>query len=99
GFMPPTYQGTKFRGDKTRVLYLAPPAPAAAARQRAKLDFIQALNRRHQAARRQDSDLEARIAAYELAYRMQAAAPEAVNLAEETEETKRLYGLGEPHTE
>src|SRR5438552_3651106 len=70
GFMPPTYQGTRFRGEKTPVLYLAPPAPAGAARQRAKLDFIQALNRRHQAARRQDSDLEARIAAYELAYRM-----------------------------
>src|SRR5262249_46208483 len=47
----------------------------------------------------EDTDLEARIAAYELAYRMQAAAPEAVDLARETEETKRLYGLDRRETE
>jgi hypothetical protein len=97
GFMPATYQGTKFRNGKTPILYLDPPS--AGSRQRAKLDFIQELNRRHRQQRIEDDDLEARIAAYELAYRMQAAAPEAVDLAQETEETKRLYGLDQQATE
>jgi hypothetical protein len=99
GFMPPTYQGIKFRGEGSPVLALAPPQPMAADQQRTKLDFIQELNRRHAAARAHDDELEARIAAYELAYRMQAAAPEAVDLSQETEDTKRLYGLDDPHTQ
>jgi hypothetical protein len=99
GFMPPTYQGTKFRGGKAPVLHLAPPPDAAGAAQRGKLDFIQELNRRHRQARADDDELEARIAAYELAYRMQASAPEAVDLAQETEETRRLYGLDRKETE
>jgi hypothetical protein len=99
GFMTPTYQGTKFRDGKTPVLHLAPPRPADDDRQRAQLDFVQELNRRHRQMRPDDDDLEARIAAYELAYKMQASAPEAVDLAQETEETKRLYGLDRPETE
>jgi hypothetical protein len=103
GFMPPTYQGTKFRSEQTPVLYLTPAeskshASGGKAGQRRELDFIQALNRRHQAARPEDEDLEARIAAYELAYRMQAAAPEAVDLSQESEDTRRLYGLDDSHT-
>jgi arylsulfatase A-like enzyme len=97
GFMPPTIQGTKFRDGKSPILYLDPPGSAA--RQRTKLDFVQDLNRRHHEKRQEDDDLEARIAAYELAYRMQAAAPEAVDLSRETEETKRLYGLDDRATE
>jgi hypothetical protein len=99
GFMPATFQGTRFRDGKTPILHLEPGADAGGPAQRAKLDFLQELNRRHHAARREDADLEARIAAYELAYRMQAAAPEAVDLARETEETRRLYGLDEKVTE
>jgi len=99
GFMPANYQGTRFRDGKTPILHLAPPADASGSAQRAKLDFVQELNRQHLQARREDSDLEARIAAYELAYRMQAAAPEAVDLSRETEETRRLYGLEEKTTE
>jgi hypothetical protein len=99
GFMPPTCQGTKFRGDGMPVLALAPAHPRSATQQRAKLDFLQALNQRHRAARPEDEELEARIAAYELAYRMQAAAPEAVDLSQETSETRRLYGLDDRHTE
>ncbi len=95
GFMPPTFQGTRFRPGKEPILYLAPSGAA----QRGKLDFLQELNRRHRALRPEDAELDARIAAYELAYRMQAAAPEAVDLARETEETKRLYGLDRPETE
>jgi hypothetical protein len=93
--MPPTYQGTKFLAGKTPVLYLDP----AGQRQRAKLDFLQELNRRHLAQRREDAELEARIASYELAYRMQSSAPEAVDLAGETEATRRLYGLDRKETE
>jgi hypothetical protein len=98
GFMPATYQGTKFREGESPILYLAPPS-VAAREQRAKLDFIQQLNRRHRLRRTEDDRLEARIAAYELAYRMQAAAPEAVETRRETQETLALYGIDQPETE
>ncbi len=97
GFIPATFQGTKFREGKSPVLYLDPASNKDA--QRAKLDFIQDLNRRHREQRKEESELEARIAAYELAYKMQSSAPEAVELAQETEETKRLYGLDKKETE
>ncbi len=99
GFMPTTYQGTRFREGKVPVLDLEPPPGASRDAQRAKIDFLQELNRRHQSARREDTELEARIAAYELAYKMQSAAPEAVDLARETQETHRLYGLDNKTTE
>jgi hypothetical protein len=99
GFMPSTYQGTRFRSGKTPILHLHPPQKETDTKaQRSKLDFIQELNRRHRAARTEDSDLEARIAAYELAYRMQAAAPEAVDLTRETAAIRKLYGADDPAT-
>src|SRR5439155_13289492 len=98
GFMPAAYQGTRFRSGKTPVLYLD-PADAVPGQQRAKLDFLQELNRRHRKGREDDSELEARIGSYELAYQMQKSAPEATDLARETEETKRLYGADRPETE
>jgi hypothetical protein len=98
GFMPAAFQGTKFRDGKLPILHVAPPEAMAPARQRQKLDFIQQLNRRHYEAREDDDRLEARIASYELAFRMQAAAPEAVDLAGETAETRALYGLDERST-
>jgi uncharacterized protein (DUF1501 family) len=67
-------------------------------RQRRTLDLIGGLNAHHLEARGADSELEARIRAYELAYRMQSAAPDAVDLAGETEETRTLYGLDRPAT-
>jgi hypothetical protein len=99
GFMPSTFQGTRFREGKDPVLYLQPPAVSEGAAQRGKLDFLQELNRKHLETRREDSDLEARIASYELAWRMQTAAPEAVDLARETDETKKLYGFEDKTTE
>jgi hypothetical protein len=99
GFIPSSFQGTKFREGKTPVLHMEPAVPTSTAQQRAKLDFIQELNRHHREARQEDDNLEARIASYELAYRMQAAAPEVVDLTKETEETKRLYGLDNKDTE
>jgi hypothetical protein len=107
GFMPATFQGTRFRDSGAPVLHLRPepltpnPSPQqseGSLAQRAKLDFVQELNRRHLAERSEDAELEARIAAYELAYRMQSAAPEAVDLASETSETRRLYGLDDKTT-
>jgi hypothetical protein len=97
GFMPATYQGVRFRAGKTPILYLEPPQSDPG--QRSKLDFLQELNRRHLKGREEDSELEARIASYELAFQMQKSAPKAVDLSRETEETKRLYGLDRKETE
>jgi hypothetical protein len=98
GFMPATYQGTHFTPGKTPILYADPPAGMSFDRQRAKVDYINELNG-YYAARRGDRDpIEARIAAYELAYRMQSSAPDAVDLSRETAATQRLYGLDRPDT-
>jgi hypothetical protein len=99
GFMPSVYQGTKFRDGSTPILHLAPPAGISPARQRHKLDFVRELNELHRERRPEDDQLEARIAAYELAYRMQSAAPKVVDLSDETAETRRLYGLDQKETE
>lgn len=99
GFMPATFQGTRFRNGKNPVLHLSPPPELAGRLQRSKLDYIQQLNRKHLETRSADLELEARIATYELAFRMQAAAPAAVDLAEETPETQALYGLDDKATE
>lgn len=99
GFMPATYQGTQFRTGASPILHLDSPPEIDARQQRSKLDFLAELNRKHASARPEDTELAARIAAYELAYRMQSAAPEAVDLADETEETKELYGLNDKRTE
>ncbi|WP_435007673.1 DUF1501 domain-containing protein [Tundrisphaera lichenicola] len=92
-WLPATFQGTPFRKDGTPILHLAPPGSITEAQQKAKLGLIADLDRIHAAPRSDDSRLAARIAAYELAYRMQAHAPEAVDLSNESEETKTLYGL------
>jgi arylsulfatase A-like enzyme len=99
GFMPATYQGTRLAHGKTPFLDVAPALPVTDVRQQGKLDFIQRLNHRHRDERPEDDKLEARIASYELAYRMQAAAPEAVDLSTETAETMHLYGVDRPETE
>jgi hypothetical protein len=92
GFMPATYQGTLFRQGANPILNLH-PADGDTDRQRAKLDLLHELNEHHRAARADDSLLAARMNAYELAFRMQAAAPDAVDLSRESEETKEAYGL------
>ena len=101
GFLPGTYQPTVLRGTGAPVLYLE--SPASGARQptrsdrRQILDMVQSLNRDHLAARGGDADdLAARIASYELAFRMQSAVPDAVDMARESNATKSLYGLDDP---
>jgi hypothetical protein len=98
GFLPAVYQGTQFRNEGAPIFHLAPPAGVSPEQQRSKLDFLAKLNRHFGADKSEDTDLEARIDAYELAYRMQAAAPEAVELTRESEATRRLYGLDHPDT-
>jgi hypothetical protein len=96
GFLPATYQGTTMRAGANPILDLR--SPQSSARQRATLDLIQQMNAAHQAQRAADSVLEARVKAYELAFRMQSAAPEAVDISRETEATKKLYGIDEEKT-
>jgi len=98
GFLPATYQGTQFRQGDTPILHLKPPAGINDARQRAKLDYLKQLNQTFGADKQDDTELEARIRAYELAFQMQSSGPEAVDLAKETEATRTLYGLDEPDT-
>ena len=98
GFLPATYQGTLLRNDGVPILDLANPETIGAEQQRSKLDLLTALNRHYAADKTEDSELEARVQAYELAYRMQSVAPEAVELAGESEATKKLYGMDEEAT-
>jgi hypothetical protein len=99
GFMPAVYQGTRFQNGPVPIEDLRTPAAVGDARQRAKLDLLAAMNRRHADARADQSDLEARIRSHELAFRMQAHAPEAVDLSTESAATRELYGLDDARTE
>jgi Protein of unknown function (DUF1501) len=92
GFLPAVHQGTNLRPGSTPIPDLRRPTGLDTDAQRQILDYAQSLNRAHHEARPDDRELDARIAGYELAYRMQSAAPEAVDLARETEATRRLYG-------
>jgi hypothetical protein len=99
GYLPATFQGTTFRSGATPVADLRPQASIRLSQQQGTLDLLRTLNRRHAAERGADSPLEARIESYELAFRMQAAAPAAVEFADETAETLALYGIGEKETD
>ncbi|HYZ87064.1 MAG TPA: DUF1501 domain-containing protein [Bryobacteraceae bacterium] len=98
GFLPAVYQGTLFRNEGAPILDLAPPDTINDVQQRSKLDLMKALNARFGVDKQEDTELEARISSYELAYNMQKAAPEAVNLSKESEATKRLYGMDQEET-
>jgi hypothetical protein len=98
GFMPAVYQGTRFNAGVEPIANLNPPDGVGESQQRGKLDYLSELNRSHALTRRQQSELDARIASYELAFRMQAEAPEAVEISAETEATRQLYGMGEKET-
>jgi hypothetical protein len=98
GFMPAVYQGTRITASSEPIPNLNTPEGVSDAEQRGKLDFLNSLNRDHAATRRLQTELDARIASYELAFRMQAEAPEAVDLSAESEATKKLYGIEEKET-
>jgi hypothetical protein len=98
GFLPALYQGTVVRPRAPRILNLDPPKRLQGAVQEKFLDFLDGLNQQHLDQHPGELDLEARIASYELAAKMQTAAKEALDLSGETEETRRLYGMDEPAT-
>jgi Protein of unknown function (DUF1501) len=98
GFLPAVYQGTQFRQGPTPIFHLAPPETVGDDQQRNKLDLLAQINKRFSESRTDDTELLARLNSYELAYRMQSAAPEAVDLAKESEATKKLYGIDNPAT-
>jgi len=99
GFMPAAYQGTVFRSSGTPILDLKPPEAVGEGSQRARLDLLKKLNEMDAVAHPGNSELAARIESYELAYRMQGVAPEAVDLSRESEATRKLYGMDNPVTE
>lgn len=98
GYMPASYQGTLFRSGGSPLLDLATPAGVSAAAQRRSLDLLQTLNETHLARHPNATELMARIESYELAFRMQTAAADAVSFADETRATLDLYGVDEPRT-
>jgi hypothetical protein len=98
-FMPAAFQGTRLGSGAQPIANLRPPQEISVVRQRGKLEFLHQLNRRHLQRRFDQSELDARIRSYELAFRMQAEAPEAVDLASEGDETRSLYGFDDRKTE
>ncbi len=99
GYLPAAYQGTLFRSTGSPILDLDLPNSVDRKQQRTEFDLLKKLNQQHLAQRPGASELEARISAYELAFRMQAEAPRIVDLSKESEATRRMYGLDNPTTE
>jgi hypothetical protein len=91
GFLPAVYQGTVFRSGSSPIINLNPPPGVTPERQRRTLDFLQSMNEMDTLDT--DTEMAARISSYELAFRMQSHAPEAVDISKETDATRKLYGL------
>jgi len=100
GFMPATHQGVRIDGGSDEpIANLNLPPGYADQRQRQKLELLQHFNRQHARQHPQQSELDARISSYELAFRMQAEAPTAVDLGQETAAMEKLYGLDQKETQ
>ena len=99
GFMPSTFSGTLFRTVGDPILDLRAPEHITRATQREQLDLLAKLNQQHLDARPGGRELASRINTYELTYRMQAEAPEAVDLAKESQATQDMYGIGKSPTD
>src|SRR5262249_28653489 len=97
--LPAAYQGTALRTNGTPILDLAPPPGLSREKVRRELDLLQWMNERHAAQEATNDDLEARIASYELAFRMQSEAPDLVNISREPDHVRKLYGLDDPISE
>ena len=98
GFLPSMFQGTVIRPKVPRILNLDPPLRLRGKVQEQNLSFLQTLNRRYLDAHPGEADLEARIASYELAARMQTAAREALDISTESKATLEMYGIDEEPT-
>jgi len=97
GFLPSVYQGTWLRPKGEPIANLKRPADVTDQRQREQLDYLAALNRQGLAGSAAEGELAARIESFELAYRMQTAAPEAFDVNKEPESVRKLYGLDQKH--
>src|SRR5439155_451169 len=103
GFLPATHQGTMIRVGKPNPIYdLFPPKSTAfitGESEKETQSLLKEMNQAHRAVRADDSRLDARIASYELAAKLQLSAPEVLDISSESEPTKKLYGLDEKITE
>jgi hypothetical protein len=99
GFLPPLFQGTRFRATGSPVLNLKPDVERPAEIDQMQRDLLTRLDRMHKAARPGQPDLDARIASYELAARMQLAASDALDLSKESKATLTMYGIGQAPTD
>lgn len=97
GFLPSTYQGVVFRSSGDPVLYLSNPPGISQEMQRAGLDTLKDLNQEHYESTG-DVEIASRISSYELAFRMQMAAPELLDFSKESPETLAMYGVNEEPT-
>ncbi|MGH9721955.1 MAG: DUF1501 domain-containing protein [Bryobacteraceae bacterium] len=98
GFLPAMYQGTVLRNGPAPFLHAQRPHDMTADQQREMFDLLKWYNEQHLERRADESNLAARIASYELAFRMQMAAPELTDISKESSATRDLYGLGNPRT-
>src|SRR5207253_2317272 len=96
GFLPAIYQGTVIRTEGAPIQNLTPPFPVKD--QRAILDTVNKWNSHYQAERMDDSRLSAQLANYELAFRMQTAAPELIDISNEPQSIKEMYGVDKEPT-
>jgi hypothetical protein len=99
GFLPAHYQGTPLRATGAPLLDLAPPPGVTPDEQRANLDLLADFNRDHRDRHPRHQELAARMANYELAFRMQARVPDLIDLSKEDRATRDLYGLDQPLTD
>lgn len=98
GFMPAAYQGVPFRSSGEAIAYLTPPKLVTSGRQRARLDLLKQWNEQFASENPDESSLQARINAYELAFRMQMSATECTDLSQESASIHHLYGLDQKVT-
>lgn len=96
GFLPAAYQGTVLRSDGPPILNIRRPEGMSDGEQRQMLDLLKGFNEEHRETRSDDSELAARMASYELAFKMQMSVPEVTDLSRETAATRRLYGIDDP---
>ena len=99
GFLPPLYQGTPLRAQGSPILDLNPPAGVTRQAQRSNLDLLADLNRQHATRHPHHQDLAARMANYELAFRMQMKVPGILDIDAEPDGIKQMYGLENQHTQ
>jgi uncharacterized protein (DUF1501 family) len=96
GFLPAAYQGTVLRSEGPPILNIRRPGNMSDGQQRQMLDLLKDFNEDHARARAEDTELAARMASYELAFKMQMSVPEVADLSRETDATRQLYGMDDP---